>query len=628
MSRYGFIASIMFLFLVSSAMAVSVDKSYEYITWTYGQANPQIQFTFSNPSNQTVTVSFSTQNSWISLQANQITIQNNSDYIFTITLFPSSLGQGMHHGSVTWSASDNTNGTIDIFISVQQANVTCKLIPSVTDYIKKIQQNTPAFSKTFTVTVSSDCPGPVNIQRPITIGTVETAEGEKPISVGGELSLGWKNPGETASFEVEFNVKGMQPQTATPKIIIYGFDQNGNRIETQINFELTIIGGEEIPPEINVTTLPDWEFPSTVTAGEQFIIRARNVNPNLQPFIFPNEKLIGKGVDVSGNTYEFKFVANETGKITIKYTVIFRGAQIGPVMEKTITVTGAGMQQASSEMKLDFFPSPSEWESGIVVSVLCRDAGNNNIIPCTLYLNGQQLEGNTFTVPEPGKTLFLSAVNPNYNTKDFNFTVPKPKLKIVIYPENPEAGDRISIYCKDEKTGENIDCKLYVNGAPIQGEYQATVPGKYTVTASKEGYEGASLTFNVSEAPAIVFAPEKLQRNANNTIRFNKNVNYEIIFQNEEGLVETLASGTGSEVSFTPSENGIYKVIANGKLLKEYELSGFVFKLPNISANTLLLIIIAVLIVAIIIKGKRKERFKHLRGSSGGFVQTPLVKED
>jgi len=608
------------LLLLPNALAVTIDKNYEYVTWTQGQSNPQPHFVFSNPSNQSVTVTFSTPDSWITLQTNQITIQNNSDYTFTVTLNPNSLPTGMSHGSFSWSASDGTNGTVDIFISVQQANVTCKLIPMVTDYITKIHKTTPPFTKTFSVMVSSDCPGPVNIQRPITIGTVQTAEGEKPISITGQLSLGWKNPGDTASFDVEFNVKGMQPQTVSPKIVVYGIDQNGNRIETQINFEITIIGGEEIPPEINITTLPDWEFPSTVTVGEQFAIRAKNVNPNLQPFIFPNEKLIGKGVDVSGNTYEFKFVANDTGKITVKYTVMYRGAQIGPVMEKIITVTGAGVQQSSSEIKLDFFPLPSEWEEGMQVSVLCRDAGNNNIIPCTLYLNGQELSGNTFTVPEAGKTIFLSATNPNYRTKDFNYTVPKPKLKIVIMPDNPEEGDTISIYCKDERTNENLECSIYVNGAPASGQYQVTRAGNYTITVSREGYQSASTTVYVSEAPTITYAPEEISRNQNVTITFNKEVEYEVIRETNE-LRETVVAGRGKSISFVPVENGDYKILANGRLLKVYQVSGFTLPNISISTDTVLIIIAIALIVGIFLKRKKKG-FRSIKGYGGS--STPL----
>jgi len=623
------------IFLTTPANAITVDKNYEYVTWRPGEENPKLKFVFSNPSNESVNILFSPDDRWIKITTNRITIENNSNYTIEVTLDPSNLSPGLYHGSFKWFAysvkeglPDLENfGTIYIDLEIGKPNTTCKLIPMVTDYITKIHKSAPSFTKTFSVMVSKDCPGPVNIQRPITVGTVQTAEGEKPISITGQLSLGWKEPGESATFDVEFNVKGMQPQTVNPKIIIYGIDQNGNRIETWINFEITIIGGEEIPPEINITTLPDWEFPNTVTVNEQFIIRARNVNPNLQPFIFPNEKLIGKGVDISGNTYEFRFVANETGKIKIKYTVMYKGAQIGPVLEKTITVTGAGFQQASTEMKLDFFPSINEWEPGMKVSVLCRDAGNNNIIPCTIYINGEKINENKFTVPGPGEKIFISAVNPSYKTKDFNYTVPRPKLKIVIHPNNPEAGDSVSIFCKDEKTNEDLECDIFVNGEKVKDKYIFITPGKYTITAEKEGYEKANLTLNVSVPPALVFAPEKLDKNQNITIKFNKEVKYEIVRETEEDI-ETIASGKGDKVSFVPKEDGVYKVIANGKLLKVYEIKGF--SLPEINPYDLLLLIGIIALIFAIFKRSRRG-FGRIRGYSStgsGGIKSPLTVEE
>jgi len=607
--RKIFLLPLVLFLLPQLSLAVTVSPSYWYETWQIGQSNPQKEFTFYNPTNSSISVSLSANKNWIQLSSNSLTLQPNSTASLTVTLTPSGLSADFYSGTISYSA--DTSGEIGIFLTIQPNASNCRLIPLITDYITKIQADSPPFTKTFSVMVSRDCSGVINIQRPITLGTVQTTEGEKPISITGSLSLGPKAPGETATFDVEFNVKGMQPQTGNYKILVIGIDEQGNKIQTDINFQITILSSGEVPPEINITTLPSWEIPSSVQSGQTFNIVVRNVNPNLQPYVFPNEELFGEGVEISGNTYTFKFRTNITGKLTIKYTTLYKGAQIGKVYEKVISVTGIGTPQASEEMKFDFFPKPEEWKDGMNVSVLCRDKGNNNIVPCTIYLNGQELKGNVFPV-EAGKTYYLSAVNPNYLTLDFNYTVPLPKILLYISPENPEVGDTITVTCKDEFTAETIDCSLNLDGNPIDSTFKALREGNHTLRASFDGYQTAEKTFEVGSAPLITYAPEKLNLNQNATIRISKPTSYTVTYkESPESPSEVIASGTSDKIIFLPQKPGTYYVYLKDTRVKTYEVKGFSLPIDlsgiSIPSNYAIGIVgAAVLLFVLYILGKKR----------------------
>jgi len=562
------------------------DTNYIDITYTLGQAQPSpITINFHNTENESLTLTLTKSgdsSSFFSLSTSSLSFSTNETKQVSVSFFiPNSTTPGVYTGNINLAPSDKVlYDTIPVFITVKSAQVSeCRLYPEITSYTTRIQQGAAPFSQRFNVRVGSGCVNGVEITGVYLMDVIQTSEGPKPIrKIGGE-SLGFKQPGDTAFFNIEFDVSGMDVGTYTPYVKIMGI-YNNEPISAEIHFSITVVSGP-ISPEINITTLPEWDIPSTVKVKETFKITVRNVNPNIQPYIFPNEKLFGEGVDVSGNQWIFRFRANETGSITIKYTTLYRGAQIGKVYEKTITVTGAGVVSGSPYLKFDFFPPVNEIRGRMTVSVLVRDNATNNIVPADIYLNGVKLEENVFTV-EAGKTYHLTATHPDYYTLDYEFTVPKPSILIYVTPEKPEVGDIITITTKNSLTNEDIDAVVKWDGSVTPKTFTVQTSGNHTIEATASGFEPAKTWVWVEKALEITYAPEELALNKNATISFSRNTSYEVVYKKEKtGKGSVIKSGSGDTISFTPKEAGYYYIYAKGEMVKMYEVKPG-FTLPNV----------------------------------------------
>jgi len=260
------------------------------------------------------------------------------------------------------------------------------------------------------------------------------------------------------------------------------------------------------------------------------------------------------------------------------------------------------------------FPVPQEWKDNTTVSVLVRDKQTNDIVPATVYYNGVPLEDSIFTV-RSSETVFISATSPGYSTVDFNYTVPKKSIKLYFTclpscpDEKPLVGDTVTITCKDEVTGETIDCALTKDGISTANTFVVSTPGNHTIQASKEGYESTSKTLMVEPPVEITYAPEELEIGKNQTITFSKETSYSIVYKESlDAVGETLVSDTGSEVTFKPEKPGYYYVYLRDTKVKTYQIkAGFTLPLEPIK-NYWWIILIVLAIFAYFLLRKKKPR--------------------
>lgn len=567
--------------IIPSVLAIEVSpSSWSTIVTAGGTQNSKV-FTFSNSLNTTKSISFTVTGdnpSLLSLSNSSLVIPANSSLTMTATTNVGSLvNQGIYVDYISYDGS-----SIAVVITVQpnqEQTGGCQLIPSVTNYITRIQSGANPFTKKFSVTVSPACPGYLNIQMPITVGTTFGSDNiEHPLAIGGEISLGQKSPGQTADFDVMFDISSLSSGVYNPYIIVNSLNSSGSRIQTKIEFQITVVSG--INPYSNYTSLPTYTVPSSVQSGEIFEISARNVDANLEPSIIPIFGVTGISTTFSNDgTWVWKGYTNRTGNITIQIVTLMKGSQIGTVQSFPISITGAGSLPSSSYMILDFNPSPENAMDNQTVNILCRDSSSRNIIPCTLYLNGALLNASSIVV-RSGQSYVVSATNDNYNTNDTLLTVNSPFVKINL-------PDKIYDNTEFQATTDPQNATLLVDDQIVnKNSVIISTPGVHNIKAVNEGYSTYSSNLTVEESLKVTASTDaqlfdnnkngikELSNNKEYTITFNKNdTTYVTYIKKGENQGKQIANSNGlNTLTFKTQGAGTYYVQSANKTFFTYEI--------------------------------------------------------
>jgi plastocyanin len=166
------------------------------------------------------------------------------------------------------------------------------------------------------------------------------------------------------------------------------------------------------------------------------------------------------------------------------------------------------------------------------------------------------------------------------------------------------------VTCQDEATREEVDCLLSLDGESISKTFTATEEGNHTIKASLEGYQSAEKVFSILAPPILTYAPEELKLNENTTITFSKKTSYSVIYKKDlASPSETVLSGEGDSLTFTPDRAGYYYIYLKDTRVKTYEVKGGLFKLPKLGLPGDWRIYVAggVLLLAVYLLFKKKE---------------------
>jgi hypothetical protein len=526
----------------------------------------------------------------------------------------------------------------DILIQIRRTTAQgCRIDPIVTNYITTVKTGTNPFVKTFSVVISSECTGPVDIKTPQLIGVTETSEGAKPIKLSGALSLGLKDPGREAAFDIEFDVTGMQSGLYQPKIIIPGY-YNGVKLQGIIDFSVYV--STSLTPTTDELKPPTYSIPETIRVKDPFEIKITNLDPRLSPQIFFNEYLVGLSVDDRGthdDEWIWKGYINKTGTFPISVTSTYRGGNIGPVYTRNVKVV-ENVNVGSGNLSIDMCTTQSgcgldgsKLQDGDIVNVMIRDSGTKNLVPgATLYVNGLKNDAQTFTIVA-GNKYVLSASHSIYPTKDITIQVTqKIPLITIDCPNNPpELGDTCSIRLKDPKNAallSNVTATLDEVKLATSTLTLSSI-GPHTLAASAPGFQAATFNFNVTDVAILLAPPDKITRNKQFNVSLSKPANWyvqysKVVSENQQQQIETVSEGSSNMVIFTPNKNGDYNIFANGKYLRKYSVTGF-----QISGKTMLIaggIFVFIIILIMIFKSGGGRSKSSMGFPSGGEFSSGL----
>ena len=619
------------LLLASIASAVVIpDKNYIEVNYTIGGSQPEpVTITFNNTEDETVDVTLSKSGvaaQWITLSKENFTLVNQSSDSVTVSFAIAANQAGTYTAYIELSPQDKfIYDSIPIYISVSAAQQQCILTPVPYADYPTIQVGTPPFEKTYSVRVGSGCTGGVDITNVYLTGTVQTPDGEKPVRLSGSQNLGFKQPGEVATFTLLYDISGLEKRTYNVVAQVVG-TYNGEPISVEIPLVITVTG-VAVPGNASQFQLPSCTIPQNLHVNETYEFICNDVSPNVEVLPQYNEYLVGISVETPADQFIYKFKPIKEGETEFVAIFAYNGVPIGEAFRKKLTITLPGTAfYGRGNLTFVFFPSLNELRPGDTLVVQCRDSKTNTIVhDCKLYVNGIEDPDMKFVV-ESGKTYFLSLDAPGYLTVDKTIEMPVPGLKIFLTPDKPVVGDYVTITVKDNLTNQNVNATLYLDGSLLEGNsFLAEEEGNHTIRAVAEGYEEASLSFYIEPAVSIKFAPEKISLGENVTLMLTKSVDWYVIYQESPGKKGAkVAEGKGETVSFIPEKEGYYSVFAENSKLYTYKVEAFsLAKLfGGISIPNWVWIAIVGIVFAIFLLRRRSARPTIRLGGGGGVEVT------
>jgi len=266
-----------------------------------------------NLHNQTVTVNLTTSDiSIVEPAIPSVTLASNETE--PITFIIKAYEVGVRKATVTLHTSPDI-GTYKINFTVVGVKAFAPeevvyLEPSVSTFIMTLQQGTKTSR---TISVRNVGSKRIELKDIQTIGTTETPEGEKPISIA-QADLGWLEPGKDFTFTVNIDTRGVEPGTYTPQIKIIGYVDVTKKVETTINFNIKVTKSVEA---IKNKTIRIAIYPSNPTIGDLIFLVAYGENNETIIPKYTVEVYNEEGAKISEFVYSTPFKIESPGKYCI-----------------------------------------------------------------------------------------------------------------------------------------------------------------------------------------------------------------------------------------------------------------------------------------------------------------------
>ncbi|RKZ11212.1 hypothetical protein DRQ25_00415 [Candidatus Fermentibacteria bacterium] len=261
--------------------------------------------------------------------------------------------------------------------------------------------------------------------------------------------------------------------------------------------------------------------------------------------------------------------------------------------------------ETETEDKLTITKSKPKYylDDTIELIITCDNKGVDDATVTVEFPDDDEKE---YTTDSDGKIEFdaneygtykITAEKEDYDKTKEEITIKEKTMSISINPKKPKIGDTVSI-AVGASDGSSIKPKITVNGLSLPtNAITLSSAGQYDIQAELEGYETATYTFTIESPATVIHQPENLALNEPYTILLDKPALWTV--QRDEEIIE---SGTRAEITFTPTEPGLYSIIVDGKTTTQYEVGGG----TNI-LSTAVIVFIVIAVIAVLILAKRKQ---------------------
>ena len=599
------------LFIVQFADARDLIISPNIVDQTYslGSSQPQpIMLNFTNRDNSTFSLSLSKSGSstdFVTLSQVSLSFSGQESKTVQINFnIPSSTPAGLYTGNIIYDSG--INDKIPVYVNVIQNTTTgCKFIIPFTEYEYSVKIGTTPNTQSFLVKVSSECPQGLLLTELRTTGVILTDAGFAPIRLTGGSPVNQQIPsGGTFTFTLETDVNELSTGAYTSFVVLSGIAGN-NIVTANIKYKTTVTG--VAGPVSGVITPPTFEkLPDDLSLNQTYDFIVKNVNPNLNIFVEPNEYIYGIDVLVQQDTWKYTFRPQKSGNTIFRSYASYNGGIIGSVFTQELRILVSGPAIGGTNLTLETYPNSTLWTSGTKVSVLAKDTKSGNIVSNPfIYVNGILITGNSFDIGSNSEYK-LSITAPGYNTIEQIFKVNPQPIQISLTP-----GSNVDLNTNVTVTTTPEDAVININGISSLKSFITDREGTFVIVATKEGYLSSNVTLLVqSLPPSLMTTTTTVKKGTNVTLELSKEGTWTAYYK--KTLIsprEPITTQTSKLVNFPVRFNqGVYSVEINGQEVwaQQIESTSIFQKIPVWAWVGAGVILIALLFVLVFSSNKNK----------------------
>jgi len=568
MLKKGIVSVVLFLFFLSLALPLtsalmSCNTNSISVSYIKGDSVSPYSLSCTNDGNSTVWsdligtyVSWNQEDPFASGSGTTKNIQLS---------FNSNAPQGNYAYKINF---DDGSPDVDIALSVlPQADPSdCELITTFPQYSLSIKKDTQPFQNTYSFKVSDTCTGGLDITDILTSGQITfTDNGNAPIRIVGGIPKGTRNPGETFQITLEFDSFDLGLGTYQTSLVVGG-TWGSDAVVSQIAYSISVVSSAT--PIGDVIVVPIFEsISSEMNLNQSQTLTVREVNPNLDIIVEPNNYLSGIKTQTIDSTWKWTFVPVRVGNTKVRWWAEYQGGMIGEMQEQDIRIIRSGGAVLGSNLLLIFTPSLSLAKSGeeIIINIATPVIGTNqtNLVDSpelsidSVPLYASNISGRAFYFTfESGRNYSVRAKAPTYNDLVTTISLTSKPILFTMSPSDGDSDTIFSITGSDEAT-------LCINGNCDMGNpYVGTLEvGNNTFRLFKEGFLDYEQTVSIIEGVTMTRLTEVFKKGDEQIYSLNKNVNWTVSYQKDpDSIPEILIQNNSNEIRFTPDKKGEYKI--------------------------------------------------------------------
>lgn len=514
---------------------------------------------------------------------------------------------GTNQGYLTFSDS-TSQIQINVVMADEDPN-SCQLRPSSSGTTQSVQQGTKNENWK---TISFDpinCDGSVNLikdENVVVEGGIFTSEGlQKPIYISEIIN--------SNKIRVGLDTANLPSQPYNPSIKINQFGE-----EFLIPFTIIVTGGTNPDTNFDISNLPTCSLTSNIlnlNSTYSLVCTGIVSGVTIHPIIDNDYiKGLGPGDGMTSTNFVWEFQPKKMGNTFIVAEFRYSDLPVGEIFSQEIKIQSTGTQTQGTDLAFHFSPSLEQATEGEEIIVQLIDNKTGSLVESPeIYLDSIKVNSiNTSEKSFPlnlqiNKNYELRGVAPGYSNIIKTISINPKFIEIVI---NPAVGDTSTMF--NVSTDIN-NATLKINGMTVDNPFYGTLsPGENIIEASLSGYQVKTINFTVKDYIRVVDGGFNFKKGEQQNLTLNRNVtSWTVYYQKKLDSVEreTLLTGTGSKIDFTPKKSGVYYIEADGFSIATYQAEGFSFSekwwiFPIWGWIIVVVLALAIIIFVIYLKGE------------------------